>query len=452
MSLVSVPHLLAGQWPADHIVATRRREILPLGRLRAEIAWASAALRTRRVRRGLLVCTDSFQFLVGMMALLGADAEVVLPPNSRPGTLASLAGTFDILVSDEVQLAGTETLVLDGSGSASAPPTVEPSTARIDFFTSGSTGQSKRIEKTLAMLEREAATLDSIWGASIGDAPAIGTVTHQHIYGLAFQVMWPLLAGRRFASQVHDSWESLISDLDPGATIISSPAHLSRLAGLPRLDAARTPALIFTAGGSLAPQAASDTKDIFGIAPTEIFGSTETGALACRTELDETGLWRPLPGIEVSASDSGLLHAHSPYVAGGHCELADKIILRADGRFHLEGRADRIVKIEGRRVSLPALEVAIKQLDWVADAAVATIPPAETALGAVVVLTSEGQAALAQHGKFRFGRMLRRELATTHEPASLPRRWRFVREIPADSLGKRRQRDLALLLNAETSA
>jgi acyl-coenzyme A synthetase/AMP-(fatty) acid ligase len=452
VSLVSVPHLLAGQRPADHVVATRRREALPLGRLRAEIAWASGALRARRVRRGLLVCTDSFQFVVGMMALLGAGAEVVLPPNSRPGTLASLAGTFDMLVSDEVLLAGTEALVLDGSGDSGAPPAIDPPSARIDFFTSGSTGQSKRIEKTLAMLEREAATLDSIWGASIGAAPAIGTVTHQHIYGLAFQVMWPLLSGRRFASQVHDTWESLMADLDPGATIISSPAHLSRLAGLPRLDESRKPALIFTAGGALAPQAASDTKDIFGVALTEIFGSTETGALACRTESDEAGLWRPLPGIEVSTTDSGLLHVSSPYVAGGNCELADKIILRADGRFHLEGRADRIVKIEGRRVSLPALEAAIKRLDWVADAAVATIPPAETALGAIVVLTSDGQAALAQHGKFRFERMLRRELATTHEPASLPRRWRFVREIPADSLGKRRQRDLALLLNAETSA
>ena len=94
--------------------------------------------------------------------------------------------------------------------------------------------------------------------------------------------------------------------------------------------------------------------------------------------------------------------------------------------FSSKGRADRIVKIEGRRVSLAELERAIKRLRWVSDAAVATVPPAETALGAIVVLSAEGEAALTRHGKFRFERMLRRELAQTHEPASLPRRWRFV--------------------------
>jgi acyl-coenzyme A synthetase/AMP-(fatty) acid ligase len=206
--------------------------------------------------------------------------------------------------------------------------------------------------------------------------------------------------------------------------------------------------LIVTAGGPLPDAAAADTRAIFGIAPTEIFGSTETGALAYKDD----GLWRALPGISVSTSAEGLLRVRSPYVKDGVCELADKATIAADGRFQFEGRADRIVKIEGRRVSLPELEQAIKQLRWVRDAAIATVPPAHMALGAVVVLTAEGEEALARQRKFRFERMLRRELAATHEPASLPRRWRFVSEIPVDGMGKRRQRDLAQLLSAEPSA
>jgi acyl-coenzyme A synthetase/AMP-(fatty) acid ligase len=251
---------------------------------------------------------------------------------------------------------------------------------------------------------------------------------------------------------VYDTWESLLKDLAPGATIISSPAHLSRLAGLAKLPREGQPVLMFTAGGMLPQDAVAGSRDVFGIAPTEIFGSTETGALAFRRAGDTSALWSPLPGLDVSTSEGGLLRVRSPYVSGGACELADKVTLSGDGRFQFEGRADRIIKIEGRRVSLPELEMAIKRLRWVNDAAVAPIPPAETALGAILVLTAEGEAALTQHGKFRFERLLRRELAQTHEPAALPRRWRFVREIPADSMGKRRQRELALLLNAEPSA
>ena len=40
----------------------------------------------------------------------------------------------------------------------------------------------------------------------------------------------------------------------------------------------------------------------------------------------------------------------------GWREQADKITLLADGRFRLEGRIDRVVKIEGKRVSLERLE------------------------------------------------------------------------------------------------
>ena len=180
MTIVSLPRLLAGDRPADHVVATRHGVALSVARLRAEAARTCAQLQARGVRRGLLVCSDSFQFLVGMTGLLAAGAEIVLPPNARPGTLAGFAGAFDVLVRDESEIAGVETLVLDGSGSDLPLGPIDPRHARLDFFTSGSAGQSKRIEKTLAMLEREAAALDAVWGDEIGafgddrygDAPA----------------------------------------------------------------------------------------------------------------------------------------------------------------------------------------------------------------------------------------------------------------------------------------
>jgi acyl-coenzyme A synthetase/AMP-(fatty) acid ligase len=54
---------------------------------------------------------------------------------------------------------------------------------------------------------------------------------------------------------------------------------------------------------------------------------------------------------------------------------------------------------------------------------------------------------LAEQGKFRFVRALRRELLDSHDPAVLPRRWRFIDEIPIDRMGKRRSSEIAALLD-----
>jgi acyl-coenzyme A synthetase/AMP-(fatty) acid ligase len=447
MSMLSLSDLLVGDTTNDHVVAMRGTEVLSLGRLRSEVAHNARRIRTRGTRHALLVCEDTYQFVVGMLALVHAGSEIVLPANAQPGTLASLSSGFDLIVSDASRDGISNVLVLESGNAGDTLYPYPSSHMRIDFFTSGSTGTPKRIEKTLSLLEREALALEQNWGKQLGSAHVVGTVTHQHIYGLAFRVIWPLATGRSFCSRVHSNWEELIAQLPPAAVIVSSPAHLSRLAGLPPISPANQPCMVFSAGAPLPATAASDAKRIFGIEPTEIFGSTETGAVAFRWAGDESPAWQPLPGIEVNSRE-GLLHVRSPFASGaGWCALADRVVLD-DNRFRLEGRADRIVKIEGKRVSLPELERTIAQLRWVEDAAVTAMPPSGSYLGAVVVLSIEGKHALARLGKFRFERVLRSDLAFTQEAAALPRRWRFVTEIPVDAMGKRRCNELEVLLES----
>lgn len=61
------------------------------------------------------------------------------------------------------------------------------------------------------------------------------------------------------------------------------------------------------------------------------------------------------------------------------------------------------------------------------------------------MLTRAGVEKLAALGAFRFGRMLRRELAAKQEPAGLPRQWRFVERLPTKALGKLHHLELAAL-------
>jgi acyl-coenzyme A synthetase/AMP-(fatty) acid ligase len=438
---------LWGDRSADEVVAMRGAERLTLGQLRAQIAHNAERISAIGVRRGLLVCDDSFQFVVGMMALLQAGAEIVLPPNAQPGTLSAFSEVTDLLVTD-VARSHVPSLRLETGGRSSrkvVPPTIANS--RIAFFTSGSTSRPKRIEKTLAMLEREAEALETTWGAALERVTMLGMVTHQHIYGLAFKVMWPLVSGRLFSARMHHSWEALSGELKGPTVLVTSPAHLTRIGGMLPLALANRPRMVLSAGAPLAAGAAGEAAAILGRAPTEIFGSTETGALAWRSAAEQDALWQPLPGVETAATEDGLLRVRSPYASSADwCDLADRVELADGGRFRFRGRADRVAKIEGKRVSLPQLERDLGGLPWIADALVTAVPPTQSFLGAVIVLTEQGQEEMVRLGKFRFERLLRGELASTQDAAVLPRRWRFVERIPTDGMGKRLGGEVAALL------
>jgi acyl-coenzyme A synthetase/AMP-(fatty) acid ligase len=447
MSLVPLSEILGAARPGAQIVALRDGAAIRLAQLRGETAHNAQRLSALGLRRALLLCEDGYSFIVGLLSLLRIGADIVLPPNLQSGTIAALADSFDAIVTDRDPAdCAARALTIEPAEPSARPLSLDPSRSRIDFFTSGSTGAVKRIEKSAALLEREAAMLERAWGERLGDALIFGTVSHQHIFGLAFRVIWPLLAGRRFDGSVYFAWETLVAALSGGAAVVSSPAHLTRLGGLSPLPEALRPRLVFTAGAPLPAAAAAECTTIFGRPPVEIFGSTETGAFAWRSG-SEPSPWRPLPGVEVSCSDAGLLRVRSPGVAGaGWCELADKIAPTADGCFRFEGRADRIVKVEGKRVSLQRLEQDLLALPWVDGAVVMPVAADRPILGAVVALSPSGEAELARLGKFRFERALRRALAPTQEAAALPRRWRFVARLPIDGMGKCRAADVLALL------
>ena len=452
MTALTLSRLFADNRPADRLVAVTGGETIGFARFRADVAGNAARIRRAGGRRGLLVTQDAYWGAVGLFALLHAGAEAILPPNAQPGTIAGLAGAWDILLCDQPRPGDENVLMLEPGGEGASPGPLDPA-APVTVFTSGSTGEAKRIAKTLALLEREAATLDRVLGSLVpAGATVHGTVAHQHVYGLAFRLCWPLASGRVIAGPAHELWESALSALAAGDALVTSPAHLSRMEGIGLTDPARRPSLVLSAGAPLAEVPAEHATTLFGVPVTEIFGSTETGAIALRHRSSPDPAWRPLPGITVEADGAGLLRVRSPFVAGdGLFEGADRIAPAGGGGFRLLGRADRIVKIEGKRVSLTEVEARLRALPEVADAVAVSLPGPAPRLAAAVVPSGEGAARLAEVGAFRFGRQLRRALAATQEPAGLPRHWRFLDALPSGPLGKQRHADIASLFEDTAS-
>nr|WP_294527558.1 AMP-binding protein [uncultured Rhodopila sp.] len=429
--------LLAHGRPPGQALAIRAETPIGFYRFAGDVAAAALRLRAGRSRRAALLCQDSYRFVVGLFGLMHAGVTAVMLPNGQPGTLDALGDTFDLLV-DDAFLAGTP-------ATPDALPSLDPTLPALEFFTSGSTGLPKRIVKTLGMLEREVATLDALWGVEMGRGPVFATVSHQHVYGLTFKLLWPLASGRPFACETHELWETLLYRLPTNAVIIASPSHLSRLSGIAPLPVGRRPRGIFSAGAPLSLAAARETADILGTLPTEIFGSTETGAIATRRQRSDNQPWRPLPGITIATDTGGRLRLQSPFLEGmDWFETADLIEQSSDG-FRLRGRTDRVAKIEGKRVSLAEIESKLTCSSCVAAAVVAVIPGDTTRLGAVVVPSAAGRETLARIGTFRFSRMLRQALAETQEPAALPRLWRFRDALPDGPMGKSRDADVLAL-------
>ncbi len=437
MSWLPIAAVLATGRAADRPVALHGNRMLRHASFAAASAGVAARLGAGPWRRAVLLTEDSWLFALGFLGALHAGLTVVLPPHKVAARTAAAADP-EALVLDDCWLAAVEPV-----GAALAP--LDPASARVEFFTSGSTGVPKRVRRSLAGLQAELDVFQLMWGSTSGCGLVRATVSHQHLYGLTFKVLWSLSAGRPFAAENHELWEAVLPLLDTETMLVSSPAHLTRMTGLPALPPGRQPRLVFSAGALLPHAASREAAALLGAIPTEIFGSTETGAIATRSNADASTPWSLLPGIAMRIGEDERLLLRSPAIDGDDWYQTEDRVAPAASGFHFLGRADRMAKIEGKRVDLSALERALEDSIWADAAAVLVLPGLRPQLAAVVVPSDAGRQHLAEIGAFRFGRLLRRLLAAAHGLAGLPRQWRFVNTLPAARLGKRSETELLSL-------
>ncbi len=390
---------------------------------------------------------DSFHFAVAFCAALAAGKTVLLPGNARPEAIASLANARRGCLYDGEPPARFDVALQppppNGAGSTDSLAIGDADSLRITLLTSGSTGQPKPVLKSLSNLLAEVTALEATWGDQLDGSRVVSTVSHQHIYGLLFRVLWPLCAGRPFDRHSLLFPEQVMEQASENAVLVASPAILKRM------DTGSSSAYraIFSSGGALPPDAVARCARHLGCQPIEVFGSTETGGIAWRRTTAPEDPWTLFPGVRAEIGEDQALLVRSPYVATSEwIATGDAARLLDDRRFAWLGRIDSIVKIEEKRVSLVEVEERLAELEWIREAAVVPLVSAEkTTLLAALVLTPAGWAAREQHGPGRFRLLIRRELRLRLEPAAVPRRYREVPALPANAQGKRVREDLAAL-------
>ncbi|PTP84908.1 AMP-binding protein [Vibrio splendidus] len=394
------------------------------------------------------ICTqDSYLFSVAFLACAVSEKHIILPGNYQPCALAELSEHFDCLLVDdsigEVEVSDVRNIqnLLDSNPKAQQPlidnlAPIDLAAIQLTLFTSGSSGTPKAIDKTLEHLDIEIAQLDKNWGDLLKGNRVHSTVSHQHIYGLLFRILWPLCSGVPFARHNLEYPEQILSHANKQSVLISSPALLKRLKH--ETKSAQL-AGVFSSGGPLPTESAHQALNLLGHFPIEVFGSTETGGIAFRQQESAQTPWRLFDCIEASLNSENCIKLLSPYIDKNNWyQTADECEMVSSNQFILKGRTDRVIKIEEKRVSLVEVEKRLEQLPWISECVVIPFEePERLILASVLVLSEEGQAKLATMSKGKFWLMLRSELRKWLEPIAIPRKYRVVDEIPLNSQGKR---------------
>lgn len=389
---------------------------------------AAGLARLLPARRHILnLCIDRYRFLLGFAAALQRRQVSLLPANLAPQVLRDLKAEYpDVYALTDgppppapgLECLAFPALAVEG---AALEPVPEDQPALV-LFTSGSTGKPKPVAKNWGPLARSGMAAGARFGG-LENATLIGTVPHQHSYGLESLVLLCLQQGWRLDS----AWPLYPADIRAALAraarprvLVTTPIHLAALLAepeeMPAVD------LVLSATAPLPPELARKAEAVFGGVLVEIYGCTEAGQIATRRSAREAQ-WRCLDGVELHEDARGM-YASGPAVQGA-AQLHDRIELTGNAAFLLGERSADLVNVAGKRASLAQLTHLLTGIPGVRDG---------------VFVKGEGgrverlMAVVAAPGLDR--ETLLRELRQRVDPAFLPRPLIFVDALPRNALGK----------------
>jgi acyl-coenzyme A synthetase/AMP-(fatty) acid ligase len=270
------------------------------------------------------------------------------------------------------------------------------------------------------------AEADRMWEAAGGPCSVLGTVPPQHMFGLEATVLLPIFGGGQFSARqpfFPADVASALAELPEPRLLVSTPYHLRKLMDaqitLPRVSA------VLSATAPLSIELAKEVEAQLNAPILEIYGSTETGALATRRPT-QGAEWETYSSITLQ-QDKDQTRAHAEHFDTPQT-LSDGVELLGPSRFRLLGRNSDMINIVGKRNSLGFLNQLLLSLPGVEDGVFCmhesgSTDEAPRLIAFVVAPSLTGaviQASLRQHV----------------DPVFLPRPLVFLDTLPRDANGK----------------
>lgn len=350
---------------------------------------------------------------------------------------------------------------LPPSATATLPATIDAQAAAIYMFSSGSTGKSKRITRSQAQLLAEYDALAATLKLGPGDR-ILCTVPLYHAHGFGNALMAALMTGATLllpTSEFHPRLTALAFEAQRATLYISVPFMLKMIADTRFATSPSAPALraVISAGAPVAETVQQRFAQLFGVPVSQLYGSTETGALTvnlAQAAAKPGSVGRPLAGYEVEIRDedgqplpagsAGEVWLRTPAMTAAYDGLPDMTAQcfvdgwffagdlghrDGDGDLYISGRKKLMINVAGYKVDPLEVEEILLQHPKVAEAVVVGVEHAGYGekIKAVIV---------ARAGESCSSEEILAHAAPRLADYKLPKLVEFRGEIPRSPLGK----------------
>lgn len=371
MTMNTLP-LLPGTHPAQ-VIAYRNAHPVSHAEFLRDVLTVAARLPA--TGHAFNLCKDRYWFAVSLFAAISRGILSLLPNTTAPENMAALSAEKPDIVclgdQSTPSFSGVPYMHIPDACVATSSGT--PPMPRVPFdqrivciYTSGSTGKPQAHVMTFGRMQHCAnAEAQRMWAAAGGPCAVLGTVPSQHMFGLEATVLLPIFGGGQLSAELPFFPADIVSalaELPEPRLLVTTPFHLRKL--MDANIAIPTVAAVLSATAPLSVELARDVESRLSAPVMEIYGSTETGALATR---------RPTQGVEwetyssiVLGQDQGVTvataeHFECPQV------LHDVVELLSPSQFRLLGRNSDMINIVGKRISLAFLNQLIVSLPGIQD-------------------------------------------------------------------------------------
>ncbi|MGE3311097.1 MAG: class I adenylate-forming enzyme family protein [Limisphaerales bacterium] len=335
---------------------------------------------------------------------------------------------------------------LDADQTAGSIPEIPRECVHLKL-TSASTGVSRMVAFTAAQLAADADQIVETMGLRPG-WPNVAVISLAHSYGYSNLVLPLLLHGIPLVVAESRLPEALrrACRTRPEVTLPAVPVLWRQW-----FEAGSIPAnirLAISAGAPLAVSLERAIHERHGLKIHNFYGSTECGGIAydsgCVPRSSETWVGHPMRGVDLSVGADGCLEVRGASVGLGY--VPPDTLHLGHGRYRshdlvevshsgvsLLGRATDLINVAGRKVAPETIERAVSAIPGVAACLVFGVPEQVAGRNEHIV------AIVAPSGDAASGLDLDRIRADLLQglPAwQIPREWKVVEKIPANTRGK----------------
>ena len=293
----------------------------------------------------------------------------------------------------------------------------------VHFFTSGTTNGAKCISKSIYNLICEAKCLkkEVDFGKNL---QFISSTTPCHLFGLTHQIMYPFV-------NIEDNLKIITQRINypdkinfKNCVLVSTPAFLAAFKKY-NITFENPPFYIVSAGSKLNDELFSYLS--LSSKVLEIYGSTETGIIARKTNPKED--FCLFDEVKIEKQKDNFI-VKSDFIFEENFKLQDDIELQ-NRKIKIKGRLDRLIKIQEKRIDPFEIENFLLQFDEIKDI---YLIKSKEKLAALCALSNFGKQKVLKIGTVELIKHFKNKMFKYFE--IVPQKWRFCDEIPKKETGK----------------